>query len=1050
MQLLLKTIPALIFCLSLSFLSSHVIGQQNVSDQKTVGQGTLAFFLTDSENGYGVQGGVSFKGSKESFELSTDEGGRLEYSGKPGKYDITIFADGYDPLDTYFTIEDGGYLNIEAIIERSDRSFIELKNYSSPVVEGYVINPKTGKPLAGVTAQLIKEGLNVTTDSKGYFSMKPSEFSSLQSVEDIPVRSNFTFSKEGFMSHTIERLLMIPDKITLKIYLEEGQGENFEKYHQNVLDGTEKDAEMYEHSLSQEEERNFESERNLSRSSCTTLGSVRVGITCNCTNCGGVRVMTLQYYSESGLDDEWISGWNMESLKAGSIPYRTYAAYYANNPVKNNFDIASSTCNQVWGSTVYSRTKSAAQATAGKILVKNGTRPVRSEYSAENNWGGRVHNCRNGFAGGSGAYSCFSDNICSGQTANGHGRGMCQWGSQRWANTKSYTWIINHYYVNTVGYSLCGQPSDPPTPPTPAPSNLKVSQIPACNNGATFSWTTSANNWTLQVSTNANFSNSSIKTISSGTSTTVPSGFSPAINWRPNTTYYWRIYNGKVYKSGPSFSFAKCDVTPPTTSFTIPGGPNSWKTTDFPVSFTDADESGGSGVAKSFYQILYHDGSAWKANPRRGFFSDNFDGTAIDSTWTAHTGTWGISANNRLEQTDDTEGNSNIYASLDQNLSNRYLYTWNAKISGTGQSKRGGFHFFCDNPSQFERGDSYVAIFRTGGNTNPNVSNKVQIYKSTGNVLTLKKTVDYTINADQWYYYKLIYDRVTGELFIYINDNKVLTWTDPDPIFNGNSVSFRNGNSTYKVDNFKAYRTRYPDVDVTVGPGTNTDVPFQNSAPNSPAAKVKSIVMDNAGNLSEIAQEFVNIDWTRPRDLIVNDGSGSDIDTVYSSTLEGNWGTANDPNSGITEYKVAIGTSSGSDDILGWTSNGTNTSISNALSGLVFNQIYYITVKAKNGAGLTHTVSSDGQKYIDGNLSVKDDVLKQIEMFPNPTVNEVQFNNLDVETELLIYDMAGQLVLKTKVNPNANKVDVSNFAKGSYNVMIKINNQFVVKKLIKN
>lgn len=188
-----------------------------------------------------------------------------------------------------------------------------------------------------------------------------------------------------------------------------------------------------------------------------------MGTNCSCLSCTGVTTMSLQYYSESGLDDEWIASWHIESLKAGSIPYRTYGGYYVQHPVSSNFDIASSTCNQVWNSDIYTASQSAAQATTGKILTTStGTTPVRSEYSAENNYGGSSYNCSNGYAGGSGAYPCYSDNICSGTSPSGHGRGMCQWGSQRWANNgKDYNWIVNHYYIATVNYRVCSN-SNPP------------------------------------------------------------------------------------------------------------------------------------------------------------------------------------------------------------------------------------------------------------------------------------------------------------------------------------------------------------------------------------------------------------------------------------------------------------------------------------------------------------------------------------------------------------------------------------------------------------
>lgn len=499
------------------------------------------------------------------------------------------------------------------------------------------------------------------------------------------------------------------------------------------------------------------------------------------------------------------------------------------------------------------------------------------------------------------------------------------------------------------------------------------------------------------------------------------------------------------WKATWSSDIPNLDHTAPETTVSVPGN---WKTENFDADFTDTDEPGGSGIAKGFYQVLYYNGTSWKANPNRGFFGDNFDGTSIGSIWTDEVGTWGISSDNRLGQVDDTEGNANIHAPLTQNLSNRYLYTWQGKISGSDENKRAGLHFFCDDATQSNRGNSYLVYFRAGGNSDPNNNNKIQIYKSTNNTLDLKKAVTYTINPDQLYNFKIAFDRVTGEMLVIVDGDIAATWTDPSPLDNGNAVSFRSGSCECEFDNLKVYRSRYPMETITVGPGTGTDVPYQNPDPNTPSAKIKSIAMDNAGNISTIAYQFVNIDWTKPQGLVVNDGASADIDTIYSSPIEGNWGTANDPHSGIVEYKVAIGTTAGDDDVVGWNSNGTGTALSIA-SSLNNNQVYYITVVAENGAGLVDTASSDGQRYVVG-LSVTENELKGIEIFPNPTVNKLTFKNLDSKAEILMYDMAGQLILETKIDSQTNHVDVSNFAKGTYNVMIKIGNQFVVRKLIKN
>ncbi len=206
----------------------------------------------------------------------------------------------------------------------------------------------------------------------------------------------------------------------------------------------------------------YEELNNTRAVSCSNLlprTTIRVGYNCSCNSCARVSVMSLEYYTQSGLDNEWIASWHYESLKAGSVAYRSYGAYHILHPIRSNYDISNTTCRQVWRSDVNTRTKNAAIATAGKLLVKNGSLAF-TEYSAENNNSG----CGNGYAGvGTSTAPCISDNLCRNRTRSGHGRGMCQWGSARWANNgKSYTWILNHYY-NPAGITLCSGGGSTPT-----------------------------------------------------------------------------------------------------------------------------------------------------------------------------------------------------------------------------------------------------------------------------------------------------------------------------------------------------------------------------------------------------------------------------------------------------------------------------------------------------------------------------------------------------------------------------------------------------------
>ncbi len=105
------------------------------------------------------------------------------------------------------------------------------------------------------------------------------------------------------------------------------------------------------------------------------------------------------------------------------------------------------------------------------------------------------------------------------------------------------------------------------------------------------------------------------------------------------------------------------------------------------------------------------------------------------------------------------------------------------------------------------------------------------------------------------------------------------------------------------------------------------------------------------------------IDTTIPADVsYLYDGTGSDVDVITnSSQISANWGASSDAESGIAAYYYAIGTTAGGTDVVAWTNNGTNTSVTETGLGLTEGQTYYVSVRAENGAGLTSgTVTSDG------------------------------------------------------------------------------------------
>ncbi|MBL4657509.1 MAG: hypothetical protein JKX73_05870, partial [Flavobacteriales bacterium] len=138
------------------------------------------------------------------------------------------------------------------------------------------------------------------------------------------------------------------------------------------------------------------------------------------------------------------------------------------------------------------------------------------------------------------------------------------------------------------------------------PANLQVS-VPSCSNSsytALLSWDNADSNWYVDVSLDPGFSVFWNKPVPWMTSTNAPTGFLDpfglgAFNLLPDSTYYWRVYDGTTTYAGPSFSVPYCpDTIPPTTSIS---NPNTWETANFISTFTDAD-LGGSGLDLSFYQ----------------------------------------------------------------------------------------------------------------------------------------------------------------------------------------------------------------------------------------------------------------------------------------------------------------------------------------------------------------------------------------------------------------------------------------------------------------
>ncbi len=448
------------------------------------------------------------------------------------------------------------------------------------------------------------------------------------------------------------------------------------------------------------------------------------------------------------------------------------------------------------------------------------------------------------------------------------------------------------------------------------------------------------------------------------------------------------------------------DVIAPSTSVDLS---SSWYTADFSASFTDSDNPGGSGVDQTFFQVSDFGGTEWRSNSDQGFFNDVFD-VAIHPEWTMQTGTWNITSG-KLQQSNEALDNTNIWADVNQDDDDLFLYNWQQVISGSGTNKRGGFHFMCDNPTLTNRGNSYFIWLRSD-------NDKLQIYETVSDVFSLEVDIPWTIADNQWYDVKTVYDKSTGRIQVWIDDVFAAEWVDATPLTTGNSVSFRSGLANVKTDNLRVYHGRSSTAPVSIGSLTE-EIRYQNANPSSPSAAIRSMVIDSAFNVSTVFSENANIDWTNPSTpSYLFDGTSADIATTGTGTeLSANWSVALDTNSGIERYYYAIGTAPLLTDVVNWTDNWFDTTVTHTGLDLTTSTTYYFSVFAENGAGLnSDTISSDGQMLIlpTGPPSADFNVYGTNVCQPD----SIQFENSSSDATSYLWTVPGAVPMtSTDVNP---------------------------------
>lgn len=421
--------------------------------------GQARITLIDADTGQSLDGEIEFQSLAEprqkAFTLASQAGTQTwAPESLEGQYRITARATGYRTLQTQMHLDrqniEGLWFELPRLESRHTRL---LKHSAEESISAYLSQAEDGLALSGASIRLEPLGLTATTDEQGFFQLARPETMAEQELK-LLIRSQDRSLDVHFATPPL------PGS-RLRIAVAEGHHSKHQPAAMAWSDNPPKNwPRPWTPDPSAAKPARPDIKAGINEDGRPVLPaatSIRMGDQCSGRQCSEVRVMALEDYVAGGLPDEWIASWHLNSLRAGAVAYRSYAAWHIANPINQHYDICNSTSCQVWSPNRHPRTDQAVADTAGIMLNLPGqSHAFRSEYAAENNnlLGERpcsnlYPSCGDGFVGSPGAdWPCLDDRpVATGQSCFGHGRGMSQWGTQGWAQlNRSWPDIVNHYY----------------------------------------------------------------------------------------------------------------------------------------------------------------------------------------------------------------------------------------------------------------------------------------------------------------------------------------------------------------------------------------------------------------------------------------------------------------------------------------------------------------------------------------------------------------------------------------------------------------------------
>ncbi|MEZ4466529.1 MAG: SpoIID/LytB domain-containing protein [bacterium] len=151
-------------------------------------------------------------------------------------------------------------------------------------------------------------------------------------------------------------------------------------------------------------------------------------------------------YVRGVVPHEWIPSWHLESLKAGAVAARTYAANWVLNGGKYDCaDVDDTARSQVYADDHNARADDAVRATACEVVTRDGAM-INAEYSAENS--------------DPLEFGVSEPCAAAGPTnLRPQARHRASGGTQRWADGgQTYRWMVEHYYPGATVGNGCADP----------------------------------------------------------------------------------------------------------------------------------------------------------------------------------------------------------------------------------------------------------------------------------------------------------------------------------------------------------------------------------------------------------------------------------------------------------------------------------------------------------------------------------------------------------------------------------------------------------------